>query len=137
MRVCVDVVCSTVKLVQVQEFRVQNATTDTVQARWASVRGATGYRLTWASPGTLCYVIVHGGVTETKPDLILWHSAIQCLCVSLCLSDDHIENINLGDTFNYYMIQGLRSGSEYTITINPIFGDTEGPITATKVKTCN
>ncbi|XP_045928379.1 collagen alpha-1(VII) chain [Micropterus dolomieu] len=94
-----SIVGKTLKLVQVQEFRVQNATTDTVQARWASVRGATGYRLTWASP------------------------------------DDHIENINLGDTFNYYMIQGLRSGSEYTITINPIFGDTEGPITATKVKT--
>lgn len=53
------------------------------------------------------------------------------------LSDGHIENINLGDTFNFYMIQGLRSGSEYTATINPIFGDTEGPVTTAKVKTCN
>lgn len=42
----------TVKLVPVEHFLVQNATTDTVQARWASVKGATGYRLTWASPGT-------------------------------------------------------------------------------------
>ncbi|KAE8281399.1 Collagen alpha-1(XIV) chain Undulin Precursor [Larimichthys crocea] len=95
----VSIVGKTLKLVQVQQFLVQNATTDTVQARWASVRGATGYRLTWESP------------------------------------DGHIENINLGDNFNFYMIQGLHSGSEYTITINPIFGDTEGPITTTKVKT--
>lgn len=35
------------------------------------------------------------------------------------------------------MIQGLRLGSEYTATINPIFGDTEGPVTTAKVKTCN
>lgn len=56
----------------------------------------------------------------------------------LCSSflDDHIENINLGDNFNFYMIQGLHSGSEYTVTINPIFGDTEGPVTTTKAKTC-
>lgn len=52
-------------------------------------------------------------------------------------SDGHIENVNLGDTFNFYMIQGLRSGTEYTITINPIFGDTEGPVTAAKINTCN
>ncbi|KAM7367132.1 hypothetical protein PAMP_015056 [Pampus punctatissimus] len=95
----VSIVGKTLKLIAVQQFPVQNATTDTVQARWSSVKGATGYRLTWASP------------------------------------DGHIENINLGDNFNFYMIQGLRPGSEYTITINPIFGDTEGPITTTKVKT--
>lgn len=40
-----------VKLVPVQHFLVQNATTDTLQARWTSVRGATGYRLTWEAPG--------------------------------------------------------------------------------------
>lgn len=45
--------CLIVKLVPVQQFLVQNATTDTVQARWTSVKGATGYRLTWASPGTV------------------------------------------------------------------------------------
>ncbi|KAG7222225.1 hypothetical protein INR49_016639 [Caranx melampygus] len=33
------------------------------------------------------------------------------------------------------MIQGLNQASEYTITINPIFGDIEGPITTAKVKT--
>ncbi|KAK5617819.1 hypothetical protein CRENBAI_026224 [Crenichthys baileyi] len=88
-----------IKLVPVKQFLVQNATTDTVQTRWASVKGATGYRLTWASP------------------------------------DGHVENINLGDTFNFYMIQGLHSGPEYTITINPIFGDIEGPVTTNKVKT--
>ncbi|XP_067438348.1 collagen alpha-1(VII) chain isoform X1 [Thunnus thynnus] len=95
----VSITGKTLKLVPVQQFPVQNATTDTVQARWSSVKGATGYRLTWAS------------------------------------SDGHIENINLGDNFNFYMIQGLHPGSEYTVTINPIFGDIEGPITTTKVKT--
>nr|XP_057933611.1 collagen alpha-1(VII) chain isoform X2 [Doryrhamphus excisus] len=89
----------TLKLIPVQELLVQNATTDTVQARWTSVRGATGYRLTWASP------------------------------------DGHIENINLRDAFSFYMIQGLHAGTEYTITMNPIFGDMEGPVTSTKVKT--
>ncbi|XP_047431494.1 collagen alpha-1(VII) chain isoform X2 [Mugil cephalus] len=95
----VSLVGKTLKLVPVQKFLVENATTDTVQARWLSVRGASGYRLTWASP------------------------------------DGHIENINLGDTFNFYMIQGLHPGSEYTVTINPIFGDIEGPVTTTTVKT--
>ncbi|TWW64682.1 Collagen alpha-1(XIV) chain [Takifugu flavidus] len=87
------------KLVPVKKFLVQNATTDTVQARWTSVKGATGYRLTWQS------------------------------------SDGHIENINLGEAFNFYMIQGLSPGTEYTITINPIFGDTEGSITTANIKT--
>ncbi|XP_061768219.1 collagen alpha-1(VII) chain isoform X2 [Nerophis ophidion] len=95
----VSIVGKTLKLIAVQELLVQNATTDTVQARWTSVKGATGYRLTWASP------------------------------------DGHIENINLRDTFSFYMIQGLHVGTEYTITMNPIFGDIEGPVTATKVKT--
>ncbi|XP_028274896.1 collagen alpha-1(VII) chain [Parambassis ranga] len=95
----VSLVGKTLKLVPVQQFLVQNATTDTVQARWTSVRGATGYRLTWESP------------------------------------DGHIENINLGDTFNFYMIQGLHTGSAYTVTINPIFGDIEGPIITTNIKT--
>ena len=58
-------------------------------------------------------------------------------CALLCVLDGHIENINLGDNFNFYMIQGLHPGSEYTITINPIFGDIEGPVTITQVKTCN
>uniref|UniRef100_A0A8C1HU43 Fibronectin type-III domain-containing protein n=1 Tax=Cyprinus carpio carpio TaxID=630221 RepID=A0A8C1HU43_CYPCA len=84
------------KLVAVDQLLVQNATTDTVQARWSSVRGATGYRLTWSSS----------------------------------------ENVNLGDNFNFYLVQGLHSGTEYTIIINPIFVDTEGPVTSAKAKTC-
>ncbi|XP_077400123.1 uncharacterized protein col7a1l isoform X2 [Vanacampus margaritifer] len=95
----VTTVGKTLKLVAIQELVVQNATTDTVQARWTSVKGATGYRLTWASP------------------------------------DGHIENINLRDTFDFYMIQGLHAGAEYTISMNPIFGDIEGPVTSVKVKT--
>uniref|UniRef100_A0AAV2IUW1 Collagen alpha-1(VII) chain-like n=1 Tax=Knipowitschia caucasica TaxID=637954 RepID=A0AAV2IUW1_KNICA len=95
----VSVVGKTLKLMPVQHFLVQNATTDTCQAKWTSVRGASGYRLTWEAP------------------------------------DGHIESVNLGDNFNFYMIQGLRSGAEYTITINPIFGDIEGPVTTSKTKT--
>uniref|UniRef100_A0A672NLV8 Fibronectin type-III domain-containing protein n=1 Tax=Sinocyclocheilus grahami TaxID=75366 RepID=A0A672NLV8_SINGR len=95
----VSVTGKTLKLVPVDKLLVQNATTDTVQARWSSVRGATGYRLTWSS------------------------------------SEGHIENVNLGDNFNFYMVQGLHAGTEYTITINPIFVDIEGPVTSAKAKT--
>lgn len=74
---CVFVwVCFTVKLVQVQQFLVQNATTDTVQARWASVKGATGYRLTWASPGTVVHTQACSkeeitNVCQTKPKSVI------------------------------------------------------------------
>uniref|UniRef100_A0A671KI82 Fibronectin type-III domain-containing protein n=1 Tax=Sinocyclocheilus anshuiensis TaxID=1608454 RepID=A0A671KI82_9TELE len=95
----VSVTGKTLKLVPVDQLLVQNATTDTVQARWSSVRGATGYRLTWSS------------------------------------SEGHRENVNLGDNFNFYMVQGLHAGTEYTITINPIFVDIEGPVTSAKAKT--
>ncbi|KAM6984915.1 collagen alpha-1(XIV) chain [Aplochiton taeniatus] len=95
----VSVQGQTLKLVPVHQFLVQNATTDTVQARWPSVKGATGYRLTWSN------------------------------------SDGHIENVNLGETYNFYMIQGLSQGSQYTVTINPIFVDVEGPVTSYKAKT--
>ncbi|KAA0720982.1 Collagen alpha-1(XIV) chain [Triplophysa tibetana] len=89
----------TMKLIPVKQLLVQNATTDTVQARWTSVRGATGYRLTWSS------------------------------------AEGHIENVNLGNNFNFYMVQGLHAGTEYTVTINPIFVDIEGPLTTAKAKT--
>uniref|UniRef100_A0A8C1WLY3 Fibronectin type-III domain-containing protein n=1 Tax=Cyprinus carpio TaxID=7962 RepID=A0A8C1WLY3_CYPCA len=84
------------KLVALEQLLVQNATTDIVQAGWSSVRGATGYRLTWSSS----------------------------------------ENVNLGDNFNFYLVQGLNSVTGYTIIINPIFVDTEGPVTSAKAKTC-
>lgn len=131
-----------VKLVPVKQFLVQNATTDTVQARWASVKGATGYRLTWASPGTS----IKHYTTPSKIFIFNQHHScpLNDFCCSvwfpsfllICFAEGHIENINLGDTFNFYMIQGLHAGSEYTVTINPIFGDTEGPVTSTKIKTC-
>ncbi|KAG5845995.1 hypothetical protein ANANG_G00145050 [Anguilla anguilla] len=95
----VSIVGKTLKLVPVKELLVQNATTDTVQARWRPVKGATGYRLTWSS------------------------------------SEGHIENLNLGEAYSFYMIQGLHPGTEYTVTINPIFVDFEGPVTAVKAKT--
>uniref|UniRef100_A0A8C6UMM6 Collagen alpha-1(VII) chain n=1 Tax=Neogobius melanostomus TaxID=47308 RepID=A0A8C6UMM6_9GOBI len=95
----VTIPVQTVKLVPVKQFLVQNATTDTLQAKWTSVKGASGYRLTWEAP------------------------------------DGHIENVNLGDNFNFYMMQGLRPGAEYSFNINPIFGDIEGPVTTNKAKT--
>uniref|UniRef100_A0A3B4AFC7 Fibronectin type-III domain-containing protein n=1 Tax=Periophthalmus magnuspinnatus TaxID=409849 RepID=A0A3B4AFC7_9GOBI len=55
--------------------------------------------------------------------------------VSVVGKTGHIENINLGDNFNFYMIQGLRAGADYTVTINPIFGDIEGPVTTRRAKT--
>lgn len=131
--------CFTVKLVPVEQFLVQDATTNTVQARWASVKGATGYRLTWQPAGIVVYsfLIVHVLLQtgnnlpkESKKHTFRFFSGV------LSLSDGDVENINLGDTFNFYMIQGLHPGSDYTITINPIFGDSEGPVTAAKVKTC-
>ncbi|CAL8337358.1 unnamed protein product [Arctogadus glacialis] len=49
--------------------------------------------------------------------------------------DGDIENINLAESYRFYMIQGLRTGSEYIVTINPIFVDIEGPVTSSKAKT--
>ncbi|XP_062864437.1 collagen alpha-1(VII) chain [Trichomycterus rosablanca] len=89
----------TLKLVPVKQLLVENATTDTVQARWLPVRGASGYRLTWLS------------------------------------LEGHVESVNLGGTFQFYMVQGLHAGTEYTISINPVFVDVEGPVTSTKAKT--
>ncbi|CAL8318406.1 unnamed protein product [Lota lota] len=95
----ISIVGQTLKLVSVEQLLVQNATTDTLQARWTAVKGATGYRLTWSS------------------------------------ADGDIENINLAENYKFYMIQGLQTGSEYTVTINPIFVDIEGPVTTSKAKT--
>lgn len=137
LNVSVFWMCLTVKLVPIQMILVENATTDTVQARWTSVKGATGYRLTWASQSIAKFDLD----PTVYCNMVLLHkyfnSLIHHYCASLCLLDDHIENINLGDNFNFYMIQGLHPGSEYTISINPVFGDVEGPVTARKIKTCN
>ncbi|XP_030336058.1 collagen alpha-1(VII) chain-like isoform X5 [Strigops habroptila] len=89
----------TLKLLPVKSILLQNETTDTVQARWSPVRGATGYRLTWTS------------------------------------AEGSIQDVNLSSTYSYYMIQGLQPGTEYTITINPIFGDVEGPVVSRKATT--
>ncbi|XP_056195696.1 collagen alpha-1(VII) chain-like [Falco biarmicus] len=89
----------TLKLLPVKSILLQNETTDTLQARWSPVRGATGYRLTWTS------------------------------------AEGSIQDVNLSNTYSYYMIQGLQPGTEYTVTINPIFGDVEGPVVSSKAMT--
>ncbi|CAN0017630.1 unnamed protein product [Bubo scandiacus] len=89
----------TLKLLPVKSILLQNETTNTLQARWSPVRGATGYRLTWTS------------------------------------AEGSIQDVNLSSTYSYYMIQGLQPGTEYTITINPIFGDIEGPVVRGKATT--
>ncbi|XP_053112230.1 collagen alpha-1(XII) chain-like [Hemicordylus capensis] len=89
----------TLKLLPVKSILLQNETTNTIQARWTQVRGASGYRLTWVS------------------------------------SEGSVQNVNLGDTYSYYMIQGLQPGIEYVVTVNPIFGAIEGPIVTAKATT--
>ncbi|KAM4671189.1 uncharacterized protein AAGF69_003796 [Amazona ochrocephala] len=89
----------TLKLLPVKSILLQNETTNTLQARWSPVRGATGYRLTWTS------------------------------------AEGSIQDVNLSSTYSYYMIQGLQPGTEYTVTINPIFGDVEGPVVSSKAMT--
>ncbi|XP_067391047.1 collagen alpha-1(VII) chain-like [Emydura macquarii macquarii] len=89
----------TLKLLPVKSILLQNETTDTIQASWTPLKGASGYRLTWVS--------AEGG----------------------------IQTVNLDDTCTGYMIPGLQPGLEYTITINPIFGDVEGPVVSRKATT--
>lgn len=43
--------------------------------------------------------------------------------------------MNLSNTYSYYMIQGLQPGTEYNVTINPVFGDVEGPVVSRKATT--
>ncbi|KAG6921866.1 collagen type XII alpha 1 chain [Chelydra serpentina] len=89
----------TLKLLPVKSILLQNETTDTIQARWTSVRGASGYRLTWVS------------------------------------AEGSVEMVNLDDTCSDYMIPGLQPGLEYTVTVNPVFGDVEGPVVSSKATT--
>ncbi|OPJ76407.1 collagen alpha-1(VII) chain [Patagioenas fasciata monilis] len=89
----------TLKLLPVKSILLQNETTNTLQARWSPVRGASGYRLTWTS------------------------------------AEGSIQDVNLSNTYSYYMIQGLQPGTEYNVTINPVFGDVEGPVVSRKATT--
>lgn len=50
-------------------------------------------------------------------------------------AEGSIQDVNLSNTYTYYMIQGLQPGTEYTVTINPIFGDVEGPVVNAKATT--
>ncbi|XP_069763800.1 collagen alpha-1(VII) chain [Narcine bancroftii] len=50
-------------------------------------------------------------------------------------ADEEVQNINLDDTYQFYMIRGLHAGTEYTVTVNPIFSNVEGPIITGNAKT--
>ncbi|XP_069813976.1 collagen alpha-1(VII) chain-like [Dendropsophus ebraccatus] len=45
------------------------------------------------------------------------------------------QNVNLADSYSQYLIQGLHSDTEYTVTINAIFVDIEGPVVSAKATT--
>ncbi|XP_043569156.1 collagen alpha-1(XIV) chain-like [Chiloscyllium plagiosum] len=89
----------TLKLTAVRKLFLENITTDTIQAKWLPVKGASGYRLTWGS------------------------------------SEGDLQNVNLGEAYQFYMIRGLQAGTEYTVTINPIFGNVEGPVVSGNIVT--
>ncbi|XP_029471144.1 collagen alpha-1(VII) chain-like isoform X3 [Rhinatrema bivittatum] len=95
----VSVTGHTLKLLPVKDLTLQNATTDTIRAIWTPVKGASGYRLAWAS------------------------------------SEGYIQNLNLGEIYTQYLIQGLQLNTEYTVTVNPIFVDIEGPVVNRKTTT--
>ncbi|XP_063786056.1 collagen alpha-1(VII) chain-like [Pseudophryne corroboree] len=95
----VSAVGRTLKLLSVKSLSLRNITTGTIRAHWTPVRGATGYRLTWAS------------------------------------AEGYDQNINLADSYSQYLIQGLQHDTEYTVTINPIFVDVEGPVVTAKAVT--
>uniref|UniRef100_A0A4W3IET5 Fibronectin type-III domain-containing protein n=1 Tax=Callorhinchus milii TaxID=7868 RepID=A0A4W3IET5_CALMI len=50
-------------------------------------------------------------------------------------TDGQLQNVNLGDRYQFYMIQGLTLDTQYTVAINAIFGDIEGPIISARAKT--
>ncbi|NWI19216.1 CO7A1 protein, partial [Crypturellus soui] len=136
----VSAVGRTLKLLPVKSILLQNAMTDTLQARWSPVRGATGYRLTWMSAGRVL------GTRERS----LWLCGLwMVICamgngpswsgpgssVVVPSAEGTVQDVNLSNTYSYYMIQGLQPGTEYTVTINPIFGDIEGPVVSRKATT--
>ncbi|XP_054255740.1 LOW QUALITY PROTEIN: collagen alpha-1(VII) chain-like [Indicator indicator] len=114
----------TLKLLPVKSILLQNETTDTLQARWSPVRGATGYRLTWTS-----------AVKKTQGG---WYSLALTpreLRHHFPLQRAAIQDVNLSNAYSYYMMQGLQPGTEYMVTINPVFGDVEGPVVSGKATT--
>lgn len=54
----------------------------------------------------------------------------------LAIAEGSVQDVNLGDTYSYFMIQGLQPGTEYIVSVNPIFGAIEGPIITAKATTC-
>ncbi|XP_075199632.1 uncharacterized protein LOC142302455 [Anomaloglossus baeobatrachus] len=95
----VSAVGRTLKLLSVKSLTLHNITTGTIRAHWTSVRGATGYRLTWSS------------------------------------TEGFDQNVNLADSYTQYLIQGLHADTEYTVNINPIYVDIEGPVVTAKAIT--
>ncbi|NXX95257.1 CO7A1 protein, partial [Centropus bengalensis] len=167
----VSAVGRTLKLLPVKNILLQNETTDTLQARWSPVRGATGYRLTWTSAGrdsgdrssevqkALAALITPVSTQQAGGKWVLgvcewWNFMDDGINQKLARESNgnpcygcknkanghptfltDIQDVNLSNAYSYYMIQGLQPGREYTITINPIFGDVEGPVVSRKATT--
>ncbi|NXR05964.1 CO7A1 protein, partial [Semnornis frantzii] len=171
----------TLRLLPVKSILLQNQTTNTLQARWSPVRGATGYRLTWTSAGRghhktqlftqsqlemelKCAQAAtslqwehpflmgqcrrssdeaarayhpHSGfaLSEQLFHLVPVHPKNRGAQASFPFAEGSIQDVNLSNTYSYYMIQGLQPGTEYTVTINPVFGDVEGPVVSRKATT--
>ncbi|KAM4676075.1 uncharacterized protein O3C94_008724 [Discoglossus pictus] len=49
--------------------------------------------------------------------------------------EENNQNVNLADSYSQFLVQGLQPGVEYTVTINPIFVDVEGPVISAKAIT--
>ncbi|RMC10560.1 hypothetical protein DUI87_13365 [Hirundo rustica rustica] len=92
----------------------------------------SGLRLTWTSAGTDG---VEFGI-QAHLDIHRygqgWDSGFELTWPS---AEGSIQDVTLGSSYSYYMIQGLEPGVEHTVTINPIFGDMEGPVVTGKATT--
>ncbi|KAM7378263.1 hypothetical protein PAMA_013249 [Pampus argenteus] len=131
----VSIVGKTLKLVPVQHFPVQNATTDTVQARWSSVKGATGYRLTWTSPVESSAVqTLKVSAVSTSTAVISWNSVPGATGYRLAwgptpefVGRDRPRQLALNGSTTEYQLKNVAHDTEYVLTLYVLFGSLVGP----------
>lgn len=76
-----------------------------------------------------------GGPPWSDPRKVVLLGLTRGSQTSFPFAEGSVQDVNLSNTYSYYMIQGLQPGTEYTVTINPIFGDVEGPVVRGKATT--